>query len=88
MLHPRNICFYKTNYAQICVEMYFNKGFPDEINLITPNDVWAQKIDYVNTSFICILCYETGHVIKKFPNRFQNSKVKKNNWRPIWWEEA
>lgn len=38
---PRIWKFYKTTYAQICVEMDFNKRFPIEINLTDLDYVWV-----------------------------------------------
>ena len=65
---------FMTNYAHIFVEMDFNEGFLVEINLMTPNYVWDQNIDYENISFWCRECYETRHVIKNYTKCSQSNK--------------
>ena len=64
----------KNTYVRICVEMDFNKCFLAEINLMAPNYVWVQKLDYKNILFWCKSCYEKGNVMKKCPKYSWNRK--------------
>lgn len=50
-----------------------SKGLPASVDIVSPNKVIRQTLDYKNIPFRCFLCRCTGHVRANCPNLGKNS---------------
>ena len=86
---PHTKDYAETTYAQIFVEMDFNKSFLDEINLTNTDYVWVPKLDYENVLFRYRPCFDTSHLAINCPKAIKkNNTSKKNSRKLTWWDGA
>ena len=57
---------YDKRVAKILVEVDITKGLIPEIEIVCGEDIFTKRLDYLNMSFRCSYCHETGHLRNKF----------------------